>query len=85
MANMLKTTVMLPEDTLQLAKITAVQEKTSLSRIFQEALDMRIRGKVLAANPDPMKTLGKFKLGLGKLYQNRADLYGKRTSRKMGI
>lgn len=86
MANLIKTTVTIPEDILQMVKLKAVQEKTTLSDIIRNALKrevgMKRRGKLYK---DPMKLAGRFKIGITKLYNKRSDLYDDYIKRKMGF
>lgn len=45
MANLLRTTITVPEDLLKLAKITSVEEGKTLSELIRESLERRIFGK----------------------------------------
>ena len=86
MKNLVKTTVTIPEDILQAAKFTAFNEKTTLSSLIREALKKRIYGgKSSSIKKNPIKLLGKFKLGATKIYNKRSDLYEEHLRRKMGF
>lgn len=63
MADLVKTTVTLPEEIFRLAKITALQEKTTLSKLIREALDQRLY-KTGRTNKKPIEYLGKYTLGV---------------------
>lgn len=85
MTNLVKTTVTIPEDLLQQAKLTAVKEKITLSDTIRQALADRIYGKTNQKNvKDPMKLAGKYKIGIKKIYHKRSDLYDKHIVGKMG-
>lgn len=45
MANLMRTTVTIPEDLLKLAKIASVNESKTLSEIIREGLEIRVNGK----------------------------------------
>jgi len=92
MSNLIKTTITLPEEILQIAKIKAVQEKTTLSNLIREGLKTRLtidfpskktssRHKKL----DPLRHLGVFKLGIKEPYKKREDLYDEHIKRKMDL
>ncbi|OGF99617.1 hypothetical protein A3D78_04580 [Candidatus Gottesmanbacteria bacterium RIFCSPHIGHO2_02_FULL_39_14] len=89
MADMVKTTIMLPEDILREAKITAVNEKTTLSKVIRESLETRlgktIRTRNIKQNKDPLRFLGAFSIGIKVPYKHRADLYEEHLKRKMGF
>lgn len=75
-----KTTVILPKDLVDRAKLKALQESTSLGKVISESLQRTLFGKTIKkAVSDPMKTLGVLKLGIKKLYKNRSELYEDRT------
>lgn len=85
MADMLKTTITIPEDILYKAKLMAVRERTSLSKIMREALEEKVERKWGKKVKDPMRLAGVFKLGIKKLYNKRSDLYDDYIKRKMGF
>lgn len=76
MTNVVKTTLNIPEDLLQKAKLLSVQEKKTLSKIITEALEQRIGIKKRKISKSPLNTLGKLRIGVNKIYKKRADLYG---------
>lgn len=87
MQNLVKTTITLPQELLQRAKFIAVYERTTVSELVRDALKSRVNGgQKKQVVKDPMKLLGKYKLGTrGKLYEHRSDLYEERLRRKLGI
>lgn len=87
MTQMVKTTIILPEDLLQQAKVKAIHEKKTLSQLVSEGLETRLTAEkqTRKAPADPMKTLGKLKLGITKVYEHRSELYDDHLKRKMGV
>lgn len=89
MKDLVKTTVTVPEDLLRIAKLTALQEKTNLSSIIREGLQIRLSQrdfpKKSIKKKDPLRYLGVFKLGIKIPYKHRSDLYEEHTRRKMGL
>lgn len=85
MGNLVKTTVTIPEDIIKAARVTAVNEGTTLSNIIREGLELRIYKRPRMKIKDPMSLLGKYNLGAGKIYNKRSDLYDDHLKRKMGI
>lgn len=84
MADLVKTTITLPEELLEKAKMVAIREKTTLSGLMRQTLEAKImhrRGKLVK---DPMRLAGIFKLGIKKIYNKRSDLYDDHIFRKMG-
>lgn len=79
-----RTTITLPEEILKTAKLIALHQKKSLGRIIEEALEDKITPKKRVLLGDPMKLLGKYNLGIGKIYKSRSDLYEEHIRRKMG-
>lgn len=75
MQTKVRTTIILPEELLKNAKFTAVHEGKPLSKIIREALEDRLMSKNKLPTQDPMKLLGKYSLGIKKLYNKRSDLY----------
>jgi len=76
MVKIVKTTILLPEDLAQAAKMKALQEKKSLSELIRETLEPRVSGaKRIEPTGDPMNSLGVFKIGISKIYDRRSDLY----------
>ena len=84
MSNLVKTTITLPEDILHKAKLAAVKEKTTVSQLIREALDNRLNPINKRKVKDPMKLLGRYSLGIKKIYNKRSDLYDDYILRKMG-
>jgi len=85
MTNLVKTTITIPEDLLQQAKLTAVKEKITLSDTIRQALAVRIYGKTKQRDvKNPMKLAGKYKIGIKKIYHKRSDLYDKHFIGKLG-
>lgn len=85
MADLVKTTVTIPENILQRAKIVALREKTTLSKIIREALEEKVSRKRGRIVKDPMKLLGTFSIGIKNIYNKRSDLYEEHLRRKMGL
>lgn len=84
MADLVKTTITIPEDILKRAKLVALQEKTTLSEILRDALKKRVYGYTRTINKDPLKFMGAFSIGIKKIYNKRSDLYEEHLKRKMG-
>lgn len=82
MANKVKTTILLPEDLAQAAKMKALQEKKSLSELIREVLEPRVSEARPVTIDDPMKSLGVFKIGINKIYNKRSELYEKHLQNK---
>lgn len=85
MTQLVKTTVTIPEDLFREAKLAAVQEKVTFSRILREALDERIHRRNKRFKKNPLRLAGRFKLGVNQLYKKRSDLYDEHIRRKMGF
>ena len=84
MQKLARTTITLPEETMHTAKLIALHQKKSLSRIINEALEDKITPKRRVLLRDPMELLGIYNLGIGKVYKSRSDLYEEHVRRKMG-
>ncbi|OGM20981.1 hypothetical protein A2714_02270 [Candidatus Woesebacteria bacterium RIFCSPHIGHO2_01_FULL_38_9] len=76
MTNIVKTTLNIPEDILQKAKLLSVEEKKTLSKIITESLEQRIGIKKRKIPKSPLSTLGKLRIGVDKIYKKRSDIYG---------
>lgn len=85
MADMVKTTITIPGDILDKAKMMAIRNKTSLSNILREALEEKIEQKRGRKVKNPLKLLGNFSIGIKKIYNKRSDLYDEHIRRKMGL
>ena len=88
MADIVKTTITIPEDELMRAKMAAIQENKTLSEIIREAIAQRIPGRTAKREKkkDPMRLAGLFKLGVKKEDTfRRKDIYDQYLKRKMGI
>lgn len=88
MKNLVKTTVTIPEDMLQAAKLKAVHEKTTLSHLIREGLEDRLKKQEPTRRKkklDPLRHLGAFSIGIKVPYKHRSDLYDEHIKRKMGI
>lgn len=85
MTDMVKTTITIPQDILEKAKLMAVREKISLSKIMRDALEEKVERKRGRKVKNPMKLLGNFSLGIKKIYNKRSDLYDEHLRRKMGL
>ena len=85
MADMVKTTITIPDDLLQEVKLTAVSERTTLSNIFREGAALRIGRIQSKTKPkkNPMRFAGVVKGGIDKIYHKRSDLYDEHLRRKM--
>ncbi|MBI5620538.1 hypothetical protein HY949_02050 [Candidatus Gottesmanbacteria bacterium] len=85
MPQMIRTTLLLPEDLLQMAKMVAVQQKTTVSAMVREGLGQRIDDQShTTREKEPIHRLGVFKIGIKKAYGKRSDLYEEHLRRKMG-
>lgn len=82
--NLIRTTVVIPEDMLRAAKLFAIAENKTVSDLIRDGLRARLRGIDEKKIEDPMSLLGKFSLGATKIYKKRSDLYAEHTKRKMG-
>lgn len=82
---MVRTTLLLPEDLLQMAKIAAVHRKTTVSAMMRDTLNKQF-SQTVATHPatDPMSSLGTFSIGIKKVYAKRSELYEEHLRRKMG-
>lgn len=85
MADLVKTTITLPEELLEKAKLMAIREKTTLSRIVRGAVEEKVCKRRGQRVKDPMKLLGTFSIGIKKIYNKRSDLYEEHLKRKMGF
>ncbi len=83
--NLVKTTVTIPEDLLRMAKLKAVQEKTTVSDLIRDGLKTRLQRPRMIEKKDPMRLAGRFRLGSAKIYNKRSDLYDDHILRKMGL
>jgi hypothetical protein len=86
MTQMVKTTIVLPEDQLQQAKLKAVAEKKTLSSLIRQGLDLVLSAskKPKKADIDPMQTLGKLRLGSKDERYHRSEMYDDYLKRKVG-
>ena len=76
MTNIVKTTLNIPLDVLQKAKMLSIDEKKTLSRVVTEALEKKVGIKKLKISKNPLSTLGKLRIGVNKVYNKRSDIYG---------
>lgn len=88
MADLVKTTIMIPEDELKQAKMAAIRENKTLSEIIRDALVERTPRRAIRGvkKKDPLRLAGIFKLGIkrGETFRRR-DIYDDYVKRKMGI
>lgn len=82
--NLIRTTVVIPEDLLRTAKLFAILENKTVSDLIRDGLRDRLRGKEEKKTEDPMSLLGTFSLGAKKIYKKRSNLYAEHIKRKMG-
>lgn len=79
MKNLVRTTITLPADILNQARLTAVMQKTTLSGLIRKTLEKQIP-------PQPKGEihiqLGKYRLGI-KDHLSRESLYGDYLRRKI--
>ncbi|MBI4066773.1 hypothetical protein HY407_00160 [Candidatus Gottesmanbacteria bacterium] len=90
MADIVKTTVTMPIHLLERAKLRALQERVTVSKLMREGLEARVdkplkKTRVLKQK-DPMSLAGIFQLGVkkGETFR-RKDMYEDYLKRKMGI
>lgn len=79
MQQTVRTTITFPEDLYQELKIIAVRQKKTLSEVVTDL------AKQSNADKNPMRLLGQLHQGVGKIHDNRDDLYTDHINRKMGI
>ena len=80
-----RTTITIPENTLQALKLRAVHEKTSVSAIITHLVKKELKEPMeKVSKRDPMKSLGGFKIGIKKIYTHRDELYTDHLKHKMG-
>ena len=88
MQTLVKTTITLPEDLLQQAKIRAIHKNVTLSQLIRNGLAKEI-GITTKAKPtpakDPLRHLGVFKLGIKSVYTKRSEIYDDHLKRNMGV
>lgn len=81
-----KTTVILPVDLMEQAKLTAISEHTNVSELIREALSRRVRfsdsGRSVGPVKNPLRYLGSLSRGAGRLYGRRSELYETHLRRK---
>lgn len=84
MQKLIRTTITLPEDLLQEAKIQAVKEKTTLSGLIRQKLTkINIPSKKESIpSRDPMTLLGKYKIGI-KSTLRREEMYEEHLKHKI--
>lgn len=86
MQTVVRTTITLPDELLRQAKLQAVREKTTVSSLVRYALQARLfRKKAGKLSKKPRVWIGKYRLGITKLYNKRSDLYEDHIRRKMGF
>lgn len=83
MADLVRTTITVPNDIYRQAKVLAAAEDMSLSKLISKVLKVLVRGESVDIS-DPMKSLGSLSLGIKQVYKSREDLYAERLDRKMG-
>ena len=81
--NYIKTTVTIPEDLIEDAKIYAARKKTNLSSLIRDGLRNQIKEMRSPVKPDAMKSLGVFSIGIKQAYKSRADIYDDYLKRKV--
>lgn len=85
MDHLIKTTITIPENILNKAKLLALKEKITLSRVIREALEEKVEKRRGRKVKDPMELLGTLSIGINKIYNKRSDLYDEHLRRKMGL
>lgn len=83
MANLVRTTITVPNDIYRQARLLAAAEDISLSKLISRVLKILVRGEEIEVD-DPMNSLGSLSLGIKKVYQSRGEIYEERLGRKMG-
>lgn len=85
MSNMVKTTIVIPEDVLQALKIQAIQQKTTVSKILWENLSADKPSNApwkKKGDKSFNKSLGVFSLGIKQPYKHREELYEDELNQK---
>lgn len=82
-----RTTITLPDQLLQTARLAAVNQRIPLSMVIEKALEEKLLQKKEQKRiaEDPMKFIGVYKLGTKKIYTKRSELYDAHIRRKMGF
>lgn len=85
MPQLTRTTITLPDDLLNQLKMKSVVENSSVSKLITQMVNKNIYQKsVKKPVKNPLKLLGKLKLGAKKIYTSRDELYEEHLKRKMG-
>ena len=85
MPQLTRTTITLPDDLLNQLKMKSVVENSSVSKLITQMVNKNIYQKsIKKSDKNPLKLLGKLKLGTKKIYTNRDELYKEHHKRKMG-
>lgn len=86
MQQLIRTTITLPDDLFNQLKMKSATEDTSVSGLIARLLRKNFyqinREKT---NKEPLTSLGKFSLGVKKIYKNRDKLYEKHLQGKLGV
>ena len=77
MSNLIRTSITIPEDIYQSARMIAAAKRISVSKLIAMILTHEIHDGHDTAGKDPFALLGKYKLGLRKAYESRSDMYDK--------
>lgn len=76
MSNLVRTTIMLPEELVDQVKLTARLKNMSMSAYIRESIKEKVEGKTKKGPKINLDELaGKYKLGINKLYEKRSELY----------
>lgn len=86
MQQLIRTTITLPDDLFNQLKMKSATEDTSVSGLITKLLRKNYyqinREKI---NKEPLASLGKFSLGVKKIYKNRDKLYENHLQGKLGV
>lgn len=86
MSNLIRTTITIPEDVYNQARIIAASSDHSLSSFISRLVKEKITGvKKKDIKNNLFSSVGIFKLGVKKIYKKRDDLYKDRLAGQMGF
>jgi len=80
MANLVRTTITLPEEVYEQAKILAAAEDMSMSKLISKLLEVLVKGERVEVE-QATDSLGTLFLGTDIIYKKRDEIYGDRLRR----
>lgn len=85
MHNLIRTSITIPEDVYDNARLVAARRRESVSKLISKLLETHLVDTIPPKKQrDPQDILGKYSLGAKEPYKHRSEIYDEYLERKMG-